>query len=135
MPHATATVNGVVVAETDSWEVVDGNIYVSWSLFLPPTLTSSPCYTSYTHPLDPPSNKSQPPQFPPDAIKSSHFSPTSTKTHCPYKGDASYYTVTTNKTEVKDAAWFYPTPLESMNKIKGFVAFYKGKPGVEVKSE
>jgi hypothetical protein len=28
MPHATATVNGVVVAETDSYEVVDGNIYV-----------------------------------------------------------------------------------------------------------
>jgi hypothetical protein len=28
MPHATASVNGVVVAETDNWEVVDGNIYV-----------------------------------------------------------------------------------------------------------
>jgi hypothetical protein len=28
MPHATASVNGVVVAETDTWEVVDGNIYV-----------------------------------------------------------------------------------------------------------
>ncbi len=35
MPHATATVNGVVVAETDKWEVVDGNIYVCFSfLFL-----------------------------------------------------------------------------------------------------
>jgi hypothetical protein len=28
MPHATATVNGIVVAETDNYEVVDGNIYV-----------------------------------------------------------------------------------------------------------
>jgi hypothetical protein len=28
MPHATATVNGVQVAETDTYEVVDGNIYV-----------------------------------------------------------------------------------------------------------
>ncbi|OAK95635.1 DUF427-domain-containing protein [Phaeosphaeriaceae sp. SRC1lsM3a] len=98
MPHATASVNGVVVAETDKWEVVDGNIY-----------------------------------FPPDTIKSSHFSPTATKTHCPYKGDASYYTVTTNKTEVKDAAWYYPNPIESMDKIKGYVAFYKNK--AEVKSE
>jgi len=34
---------------------------------------------------------------------------------------------------VKDAAWYYPEPLESMNKIKGYVAFYKGK--AEVKSE
>ncbi|KAF2851629.1 DUF427-domain-containing protein [Plenodomus tracheiphilus IPT5] len=100
MPHATATVNGILVAETDSYEVVDGNIY-----------------------------------FPPSSIKTSHFTPTSTSTHCPYKGDASYYTVTTNKTEVKDAAWYYPEPISSMNKIKGFVAFYKGKPGVSIESE
>jgi|TARA_R110002003_G_scaffold283_1_gene18247 uncharacterized protein (DUF427 family) len=41
--------------------------------------------------------------------------------------------VTTNKTEVKDAAWYYPDPLPDMNKIKGYVAFYKTK--AEVKSE
>jgi hypothetical protein len=39
MPHATATVNGVVVAETDTWEVVDGNIYVR--LFLPSSYSPS----------------------------------------------------------------------------------------------
>jgi uncharacterized protein (DUF427 family) len=72
-------------------------------------------------------------QFPPSSINKSFFSPTSTSTHCPYKGDASYYTVTANKTEVKDAAWYYPTPLPEYNKIKDFVAFYKGK--AEVKSE
>ncbi|CAO2651793.1 Nn.00g000760.m01.CDS01 [Neocucurbitaria sp. VM-36] len=96
MPHATATVNGIVVAETDSYEVVDGNIY-----------------------------------FPPNTITKSHFTPTPTKTHCPYKGDASYYTVTTNKTEVKDAAWYYADPLPDMSRIKGFVAFYKGKADVQ----
>ncbi|KAF1918537.1 hypothetical protein BDU57DRAFT_495556 [Ampelomyces quisqualis] len=95
MPRATASVNGVVVAETSTWEVVDGNIY-----------------------------------FPPSSIKQSHFTPTSTSTHCPYKGDASYYTVTANSTAVKDAAWYYPAPLETMNKIKGYVAFYKGKAHV-----
>jgi uncharacterized protein (DUF427 family) len=41
-------------------------------------------------------------------------------------------TVTTNKTEVKDAAWYYAEPLKSMEKIRGYVAFYKGK--AEVKS-
>lgn len=41
--------------------------------------------------------------------------------------------MTTNKTEVKDAAWYYPNPIESMDKIKGYVAFYKNK--AEVKSE
>jgi hypothetical protein len=28
MPQATATVNGVEVARSDTWEIVDGNIYV-----------------------------------------------------------------------------------------------------------
>ena len=51
MPHATATINGITVAETDTYEVVDGNIY-----------------------------------FPPSSLTKSAFTPTSTKTHCPYKG-------------------------------------------------
>ena len=28
MPHATATFNGKVIAETDTWEFVEGNVYV-----------------------------------------------------------------------------------------------------------
>ncbi|KAJ4985046.1 hypothetical protein SVAN01_09489 [Stagonosporopsis vannaccii] len=97
---ATATVNGVEVARSSTWEVVDGNIY-----------------------------------FPPDSITQSHFSPTSTTTHCPYKGDAAYYTVTTNKTEIQDAAWYYPAPIKGMEKIKGYVAFYKTKGDVVVRVE
>ncbi|KAJ4401473.1 hypothetical protein N0V91_007907 [Didymella pomorum] len=97
MPQATATVNGVEVARSDTWEVVDGNIY-----------------------------------FPPDSVKKSHFTPTKTSTHCPYKGDASYYTVTTNKTEIQDAAWYYPTPLPKMEKIKNYVAFYKTKGDITI---
>jgi hypothetical protein len=41
MPHATATVNGVVVAETDSYEVVDGNIYVLQPCHTPPSILST----------------------------------------------------------------------------------------------
>jgi uncharacterized protein (DUF427 family) len=72
-------------------------------------------------------------QFPPESIQKSAFTPTDTSTHCPYKGDASYYTISTGKTELKDAAWFYPEPLPGMKKIKNYVAFYKTQ--VEVKSE
>ena len=36
MPHATATVNGITVAETDTYEVVDGNIYVRPIHLAPP---------------------------------------------------------------------------------------------------
>jgi uncharacterized protein (DUF427 family) len=98
------------------------------TLFPPSTVFSIPIHSPYV-------TISNTHQFPPNSITQSHFSPTSTTTHCPYKGDASYYSITTNKTEVKDAAWYYPEPLEKMNKIKGYVAFYKGKSGVEVKSE
>ena len=35
MPQATATVNGVEVARSDTWEVVDGNIYVRLPEHLP----------------------------------------------------------------------------------------------------
>lgn len=74
-------------------------------------------------------------QFPPSSLKESFFASSPTTTVCPYKGTASYYTVTTNKTETKDAAWVYADPKKEYEKIKGFVAFYKGKPGVEVSSE
>lgn len=38
MPHATATVNGVEVARSSTWEVVDGNIYVRYPHTIPPPL-------------------------------------------------------------------------------------------------
>jgi uncharacterized protein (DUF427 family) len=116
MPKATATVNGHTVAETDSYELVEGNIYVR-------TPSSHPSPLSYVT------------QFPPSSLNQTFLTPSSTTTVCPYKGTASYYTVTTNKTETKDAAWVYEDPKKEFEKIKGFVAFYKSKPGVEVTSE
>ncbi len=48
-----------------------------------------------------------------------------THTHCPWKGEASYYTIKADKTELKDAAWYYPETKEKANNIKGYVAFCK----------
>src|SRR3954453_9982678 len=41
-------------------------------------------------------------------------------TNCPFKGDASYYTVGGHE----NIAWFYPDPIEGMEQIAGIVAFY-----------
>ncbi|KAK2066984.1 hypothetical protein P8C59_000758 [Phyllachora maydis] len=91
--HATATVNGTVIADATSWEVVDGNVY-----------------------------------FPPETVKTEFLKgPTDTHTHCPWKGDASYYTIQVHGTELKDAAWFYPSPKDAAANIRGHVAFYKSK--------
>ena len=50
--------------------------------------------------------------------------PTSTRTHCPYKGDARYWTVRLpDGTELADAAWGYPEPLPESARIAGRVSF------------
>lgn len=44
---------------------------------------------------------------------------------CPWKGEASYYTIKVDGTEVKDGAWYYPQTFEKAAHIKDFVAFCK----------
>lgn len=56
--HAKAAIGDTVVAEADSWEEVEGNIY-----------------------------------FPLASVKTEYFSKTDHSTYCPWKGDASYYTI------------------------------------------
>ncbi len=83
--------NGTVIAETDKFELVEGNVY-----------------------------------FPPDALRKDLFKPTETHTVCPWKGTASYYTVTVDGQENKDAAWYYPEPKPAAANIKDHVAFWRG---------
>jgi uncharacterized protein (DUF427 family) len=64
--------------------------------------------------------------FPPDAISREHFKESATHTICPWKGTASYYTITAGGQENPDAAWYYPDPKPEAAQIKGFVAFWKG---------
>jgi uncharacterized protein (DUF427 family) len=47
-------------------------------------------------------------------------------THCPHKGDASYFSVVTKSTTLKDVAWSYEAPKEDVARIKDHVAFYTG---------
>ena len=50
---------------------------------------------------------------------------TSTATYCPYKGDASYYSVkTADGTTVEDVIWTYEQPYPAVAAIAGHVAFY-----------
>ncbi|KAG2416543.1 hypothetical protein HFD88_007758 [Aspergillus terreus] len=57
-------------------------------------------------------------------------------TSCPYKGDASYYTVRLPGREDKTGlAWWYKTPLPESTEIRGHVAFYDEKVDVWVDGE
>ncbi|MCJ1415754.1 hypothetical protein MMC32_002087 [Xylographa parallela] len=62
-------------------------------------------------------------KFPPSSLDKSVFSVTDTHTGCPWKGEASYYTIKVDDKEEKDAAWFYPEPKEKAMNIKDHVAF------------
>jgi uncharacterized protein (DUF427 family) len=45
-------------------------------------------------------------------------------TYCPYKGDASYYSIPAGGDRSRDAVWTYETPHEAMGQIKEYLAFY-----------
>ena len=64
--------------------------------------------------------------FPPDAVNRELFQPSDTHTICPWKGEASYYTVAVNGKVNKDAAWFYRSPKPAAAEIKDYVAFWHG---------
>jgi uncharacterized protein (DUF427 family) len=64
--------------------------------------------------------------FPIEDVSSALLDPSDTSTHCPWKGDASYYNVVVNGECNKDAAWYYPDPFAAAEGIKGYVAFWKG---------
>lgn len=64
--------------------------------------------------------------FPPSSLKMKYFKPSDTHTHCPWKGEASYYSLEVDGERNPDAAWYYPDTKELAKAIKGYVAFWKG---------
>ncbi|HWW65942.1 MAG TPA: DUF427 domain-containing protein [Sphingomonadaceae bacterium] len=44
--------------------------------------------------------------------------------HCPYKGDASYFSIEVGDRTAADAAWSYEEPYPAMSAIAGHLAFY-----------
>jgi uncharacterized protein (DUF427 family) len=64
--------------------------------------------------------------FPPASMRLEHFRESSTQTHCPWKGEASYYDVVVDERINKDAAWYYPEPKAAAQQIAKRVAFWRG---------
>ncbi|WP_433888040.1 DUF427 domain-containing protein [Streptomyces sp. CA-111067] len=64
--------------------------------------------------------------FPPDSVRTEFFKPSEMTSVCPWKGGASYYTLSVNGAENADAAWYYPAPKEKAAHIKDHVAFWRG---------
>jgi uncharacterized protein (DUF427 family) len=52
-------------------------------------------------------------------------------THCPYKGDASYFSIVADGKTISDAIWTYENPFPAMTEISGHLAFYPDKVKIE----
>jgi uncharacterized protein (DUF427 family) len=64
--------------------------------------------------------------FPMEDVNTEYFAPTDYHTVCPWKGEASYYTLNVNGESNENAAWTYPETKQAANHIKGYVAFWRG---------
>lgn len=53
-------------------------------------------------------------------------------TYCPYKGEASYYSITRDAERGADAVWFYEDPRPPVAEIKDHVAFYPDRVQLSV---
>lgn len=70
--------------------------------------------------------------FPREDVSMAFLTHTAHATHCPYKGDASYYTLQMDGHFAENAIWTYEEPYPAMAEIAGRLAFYTNK--VEVYS-
>jgi uncharacterized protein (DUF427 family) len=62
--------------------------------------------------------------IPNEDVRSDLLTPTDTSTHCPFKGDASYWTLKVGDRIETDMVWAYPQTLEVIEAVKGMQAFY-----------
>ncbi len=64
--------------------------------------------------------------FPPDSIHRKYFKDSGTTSICPWKGQASYFTLEVAGTRNEDAAWYYARPREAAAEIKDYIGFWRG---------
>jgi uncharacterized protein (DUF427 family) len=69
--------------------------------------------------------------FPEESLNKAYFKDSDKHTTCPWKGEASYFSLEVEGENNPDAAWYYPQPKDAAKEIKDHVAFWKGVEIVE----
>jgi uncharacterized protein (DUF427 family) len=62
--------------------------------------------------------------LPREDVRTEYLRPTATRTTCPFKGEASYWSVDLGGDVHDDLVWSYETPLPDMAGIAGLMCFY-----------
>ena len=69
--------------------------------------------------------------IPREDAKLALLSRTDRVTHCPYKGEANYFSINANGKVLENSIWTYETPFPAMAEIAGHLAFYPDKVKIE----
>jgi len=69
--------------------------------------------------------------FPRGDLAMAFLEPTDMTSRCPFKGDASYFTIEAKSGPIPNAAWSYETPNDAVAEIKDHIAFFHEKVAVE----
>jgi len=83
--------NGKVLAESERYENIEGDVY-----------------------------------FPPQSVRREYLRESRTRTVCPWKGVAHYYSLEVDGKSNPDAAWYYPEPKPAASNIRDHIAFWHG---------
>jgi len=65
--------------------------------------------------------------FPREHVNMARLERSTHTSHCPFKGDASYYHLRTEDGLIENAVWSYEAPFERVSQIKGYLAFYTSR--------
>jgi uncharacterized protein (DUF427 family) len=72
--------------------------------------------------------------IPIDDVDKAVLRPTDTTTYCPFKGDASYYSVEAGGEVLEDVIWSYQNPYPAVGAIAGHAAFYPDRADISVEA-
>jgi uncharacterized protein (DUF427 family) len=64
--------------------------------------------------------------FPRADVRAQYLVASTVHTSCPWKGTASYYSLSVEGADNPDAAWYYPEPKPAAAEITDRIAFWKG---------
>jgi uncharacterized protein (DUF427 family) len=65
--------------------------------------------------------------IPKQDVRMDLLAPSASHSRCPYKGQASYYSVKVGDKLYPDLAWYYPYPIPECPKIENLICFYNEK--------
>ncbi len=65
--------------------------------------------------------------FPQEDVRFDRLEPTDHQTFCPFKGEASYWTLQVGDCVEENAVWSYEDPFDEVADLKGYVAFYSDR--------